>query len=163
MKPGLKCTELNALISFMQLFEIVGEPMNILEPISSSDVMMRWINLAIYYICMWMNVGFKELLQKPYICWLHFHAKTMNSFRACCGRQVIQTICTNCGRSGESEETSFYGVNLPCSERQTVESRLMNYYESDMEMMLLSMLNLFFVKKRSDTKFSMQTGPQLPF
>ena len=58
----------------------------------------------------------------------------MNPFRACCGRQVIQTICTNCGRSGECEETSFYVVNLPCSDaRQTVESRLMNYYESDTE------------------------------
>ena len=93
IKMQIECME-TKLISFMQLIEIVGEPINILERISSSDIMIR----------------------------------------PCCGRQVIQTICTNCGRSGESEETSFYLVNLPCSDaRQTVESRLMDYYESDMD------------------------------
>ena len=61
---------------------------------------------------------------------------------------MIQTICRNCGRSDESEETAYYVVNLPSSDaRKTVESRLMDYYESDVENHITEYARFIFCHK----------------
>ena len=71
---------------------------------------------------------------------------------------MIQTSCTHCGKSGASEETSFYVVDLPCSDAgQTVESRLLDYYENDMENHSLAKYVRLFLLQRPGTKLSIQT------